>query len=57
MDDLSTNLVTIFRIVAGVLYWYVWTILLPKWGGYTLEEKTEVLDDGTSITRVVHTYD
>ncbi|KAL6892991.1 amino acid transporter [Trichoderma longibrachiatum] len=44
-------------IVAGVLYWYVWTVLLPKWGGYTLEEKTEVLDDGTSITRVVHTYD
>ncbi|KAL7817120.1 amino acid permease domain-containing protein [Trichoderma gracile] len=39
-------------IVAGVLYWYVWTVLLPKWGGYTLEEKTEVLDDGTSITRV-----
>ncbi|EGR45168.1 amino acid transporter [Trichoderma reesei QM6a] len=44
-------------IVAGVLYWYVWTVVLPKWGGYTLEEKTEVLDDGTSITRVVHTYD
>jgi hypothetical protein len=51
------TLCAIFRIVAGVLYWYVWTVVLPKWGGYTLEEKTEVLDDGTSITRVVHTYD
>ncbi|KAL7951707.1 amino acid permease domain-containing protein [Trichoderma barbatum] len=44
-------------IVAGVLYWYVWTILLPKWGGYTLEEKSEVLDDGTSVTRLVHRYE
>jgi hypothetical protein len=45
------------RIVAGVLYWYVWTILLPKWRGYTLEEETEVLGDGTSITRLVHKYE
>ncbi|PON28769.1 methionine permease [Trichoderma gamsii] len=44
-------------IVAGVLYWYVWTILLPKWRGYTLEEETEVLGDGTAITRLVHKYD
>ncbi|UKZ67516.1 uncharacterized protein TrAtP1_008673 [Trichoderma atroviride] len=44
-------------IVAGVLYWYVWTILLPKWRGYTLEEETEVLGDGTSITRLVHKYE
>ncbi|KAL7799254.1 amino acid permease domain-containing protein [Trichoderma ceciliae] len=44
-------------VVAGVVYWYVWTILLPKWGGYTLEEETEVLDDGTSITRLVHKYE
>ncbi|KAK4072694.1 uncharacterized protein Triagg1_5739 [Trichoderma aggressivum f. europaeum] len=44
-------------IVGGVLYWYVWTILLPKWGGYKLEEKSEVLDDGTSITKLVHSYE
>ncbi|KAL7938624.1 amino acid permease domain-containing protein [Trichoderma chlorosporum] len=44
-------------IVAGVVYWYIWTILLPKWGGYKLEEKSEVLDDGTSITRLVHSYE
>ncbi|KAM0265585.1 hypothetical protein ACHAQJ_000017 [Trichoderma viride] len=44
-------------IVIGILYWYVWTVLLPKWGGYTLEEETEVLDDGTSITRLVHKHE
>ncbi|KAL4782876.1 amino acid permease-domain-containing protein [Aspergillus varians] len=26
-------------IVFGVLYWYVWTVLLPRWGGYRLEEE------------------
>jgi hypothetical protein len=42
------------RIVFGLLYWYVWTIAIPKWKGYRLEEKTEVLDDGTSVTKLVH---
>ncbi|KAK5995127.1 Low-affinity methionine permease [Cladobotryum mycophilum] len=41
-------------IVIGLIYWYVWTILIPKWKGYTLEEKSEVLDDGTTITKLVH---
>ncbi|KAL1969924.1 hypothetical protein VTN77DRAFT_7433 [Rasamsonia byssochlamydoides] len=40
-------------VLFGVLYWYVWTILLPRWGGYTLEEEVEVLDDGTSITKLI----
>ncbi|KAH8691378.1 putative methionine permease [Talaromyces proteolyticus] len=43
-------------ILFGVLYWYIWTVLLPKWGGYTLEEEVEVLDDGTSITKLVHSH-
>ncbi|KAH8165056.1 hypothetical protein CIB48_g3194 [Xylaria polymorpha] len=37
-------------IVFGVLYWLVWTVILPRLGGYTLEEKEDVLDDGTTIT-------
>ncbi|KAI0448052.1 methionine permease [Xylaria telfairii] len=37
-------------IVFGVLYWLVWTVILPRLGGYTLEEKQDVLDDGTTIT-------
>lgn len=34
----------------GVIYWLIWTVILPKIGGYHLEEKEDVLDDGTSIT-------
>ncbi|KAL2825085.1 amino acid permease-domain-containing protein [Aspergillus cavernicola] len=30
-------------IVFGVLYWYVWTVLLPRWGGYRLEEEEKQL--------------
>ncbi|KAI1475181.1 amino acid permease-domain-containing protein [Daldinia eschscholtzii] len=37
-------------LVFGVIYWLVWTIILPRLGGYRLEEKPEVLDDGTAIT-------
>ncbi|KAI9689120.1 MAG: hypothetical protein M1822_000858 [Bathelium mastoideum] len=40
-------------ILFGVIYWYVWTVLLPRWKGYSLEEAAEVLDDGTTITRLV----
>lgn len=57
ISDIMWKLIFYTRIVAGVLYWYVWTILLPKWRGYTLEEETEVLGDGTSITRLVHKYE
>jgi len=38
----------------GVIYWYVWTILIPRWKDYNLEEVTEVLDDGTTVTKLVH---
>ncbi|CAI0642967.1 unnamed protein product, partial [Colletotrichum noveboracense] len=40
---------------AGVVYWYIWTILVPRWRGYRIEEKEEVLGDGTTITKLVHT--
>lgn len=43
-------------MVAAVIYWYIWTVLVPKWRGYHLEEETEVLSDGTSVTRLVHVY-
>ncbi|KAF2733660.1 hypothetical protein EJ04DRAFT_494853 [Polyplosphaeria fusca] len=35
-------------IIFGLLYWYVWTKLIPRWKGYTLEEETSVLEDGTT---------
>lgn len=37
-------------LVFGALYWLVWTVILPRLGGYRLEEKQDVLDDGTAIT-------
>lgn len=41
-------------LVFGIIYWYVWTILIPKWKGYVIEEEEETLKDGTTITRLVH---
>jgi hypothetical protein len=50
--DLSADLCN--RLLVGAVYWYVWSILLPKWYGYRLENHTEVLKDGTSVTKIVH---
>lgn len=40
-------------ILFGLLYWYIWIRLIPLWKGYRLEEETNVLDDGTTITTLV----
>ncbi|KAI1098326.1 amino acid permease-domain-containing protein [Jackrogersella minutella] len=37
-------------LLFGVLYWLVWTVILPRIGKYRLEETPDVLDDGTAIT-------
>ncbi|KAI0172502.1 amino acid transporter [Hypoxylon sp. FL1284] len=37
-------------LLFGVAYWLVWTVILPRLGGYRLEEESDVLDDGTAIT-------
>ncbi|RWA13871.1 hypothetical protein EKO27_g1252 [Xylaria grammica] len=37
-------------IAFGVIYWLVWTVILPRIGGYRLEPKEDVLNDGTAIT-------
>ena len=44
---------TVYSMCFGILYWYVWTVLLPKWKGYALEEEVHTLDDGTPVTRLV----
>lgn len=41
------------RLLCGVVYWYLWTVLVPRWRHYRLEEQTDVLADGTSITQLV----
>ena len=48
----SYCLVGIAIMVAGVLYWAGWQILLPKVFGYELVPRKETLDDGTVITLV-----
>ncbi|KAI1268629.1 methionine permease [Xylariaceae sp. FL1019] len=37
-------------VVFGFIYWLVWTVLLPRIGGYRLEEEEDILDDGTKVT-------
>ncbi|TVY34852.1 Low-affinity methionine permease [Lachnellula occidentalis] len=46
-------IVGIALILLSVLYWYIWFVALPKWGGYRIEEELAVLEDGTSITKLV----
>lgn len=45
------------RLVGGVIYWYLWTVVIPHWGGYHLEEEGDVLHDGTSVTKLVKVKD
>jgi hypothetical protein len=49
----ETQLLTVHSMLFGILYWYVWTILLPRWKGYKLEEETRLLDDGTTVTTMI----
>lgn len=46
MADYSTSL------FFGISYWFVWTIALPRCRGYALEEKADILGDGTTITKL-----
>ncbi|KAH7322592.1 amino acid permease-domain-containing protein [Stachybotrys elegans] len=46
-------------LVVGVGYWFISSVALPHLLNYRLEQVVEVLDDGTSITRIIKktTYD
>ncbi|EZF29989.1 hypothetical protein H101_06361 [Trichophyton interdigitale H6] len=41
-------------IILSIVYWWIWTIVIPNRNGYRLEEEIEILPDGTSITQLVH---
>jgi amino acid transporter len=41
-------------ILFGLVYWFVWFELIPKWKGYRIEEETGVLSDGTTVSTLVH---
>lgn len=36
-------------LVAGVVYWAIWYILLPRFGNYKLAPQHEKLKDGTTV--------
>ncbi|KAF7503329.1 hypothetical protein GJ744_003972 [Endocarpon pusillum] len=46
-------LVGIAIITFGVIYWFIWTIALPRCRGYRLEDEPDILGDGTTITKLV----
>lgn len=41
-------------ILFGLLYWFVWFKVLPRWKGYRIEEETDILSDGTTVSKLVH---
>ncbi|OAR01877.1 hypothetical protein LLEC1_05823 [Akanthomyces lecanii] len=47
-------IVGIATVLVSMVYWYVWTVLIPRWWGYSLEEEEATLVDGTTITKLVH---
>lgn len=36
-------------LAASIVYWFVWWVLMPRLGGYTLEPRHETLTDGTHV--------
>lgn len=52
-DVYFSNLVCPVSLVFGVLYWAVLTVFWPWLRGYQLEEATEVLPDGTTVTKLI----
>lgn len=41
------------RLACGVIYWYLWTVLIPRLRDYRLEEEGDMLQDGMSVTKFV----
>jgi amino acid transporter len=41
-------------VLFGLVYWFVWFKLLPKWKGYRVEEETGTLSDGTTVSTLVY---
>ena len=46
-------LIIIRRLVCGIIYWYLWTVLVSRLRGYRLEEEADMLQDGTSVIKLV----
>ena len=50
-------LVGIAVLLAGVVYWTVWRLILPKIGKFTWIEKKSRLRDGTVVTEFLRSKD
>lgn len=44
-------------VLLAVLWWWVWTKIIPRYCGYVLEEESDELDDGTKVTRLIKVRD
>lgn len=52
----SYLVVGIAILLACGLYYYVWIVLIPKWGGYEIVEAVEELDGGARLAKLVKKY-
>lgn len=38
------------------MYYYIWIVLLPNWGGYEIVEEVIELKEGARLARLVRRY-
>ncbi|OCB91691.1 amino acid transporter [Sanghuangporus baumii] len=43
-------------LAACTFYYYVWIVLIPRWGGYEIVEEIEELEGGARLARLVRKY-
>ena len=43
-------------LAACGLYYYVWIVLIPRWGGYEIVEEIEELEGGARLAKLVRKY-
>ncbi|KAL5486068.1 hypothetical protein ACEPAI_7112 [Sanghuangporus weigelae] len=48
--------VGIALLVACAFYYYIWIMLIPRWGGYEIVEEIEELEGGARLARLVRKY-
>ncbi|KAF9468063.1 amino acid/polyamine transporter I [Collybia nuda] len=43
-------------LLCCALYYWIWIIVLPRWGGYEVVEEAEILSDGAKNIRLIRKY-
>lgn len=44
---------TLYRLAVSALAYVVWIVVLPKYGGYSVRQVTQILSDGAQTLQVV----